>query len=166
MLRVHHPADEHARQQRDEADADVVERDLVVAEPEVLEQQPQRQVRERVPNLVDEHEEQHHQRTLTPQELGERAEIRRDGTEATACGGGRGRRRFGSPMTRPTSIAGRANSAQRAYASAQPERAAITSATAPADAAPIRQPYCDMPEPTPSWRGSSNSIRYASMTMS
>ena len=24
---------------------------------------------------------------------------------------------------------------------------------------PIRQPYCDMPAPTPNWRGSSNSMR-------
>ena len=85
---VHRPADEHARQQRDEADADVVERDLVVAESEVLEQQAQRQVGERVPNLVDEHEGQDHQRTLTPQELGEGTEIRRDRAEDT--GGRRG----------------------------------------------------------------------------
>jgi len=36
----------------------------------------------------------------------------------------------------------------------QPNRAATTSAKPPAAAAPIRHPYCDMPEPTPSWRGS------------
>ena len=75
------------------------------------------------------------------------------------AGGAGGRWRAGSPMTTPTSIAGRANSAQAAYATAHPYRAAITSASAPADAAPIRQPYCDMPEPTPSCRGSSSSIR-------
>ena len=45
-------------------------------------------------------------------------------------------------------------------------RAASTRASAPAAAAPMRQPYCDMPEPTPSWRGSSSSMRYASMMMS
>ena len=37
---------------------------------------------------------------------------------------------------------------------AQSALAATTSAKAPAPAEPIRQPYCDMPDPTPSWRGS------------
>ncbi len=38
-----------------------------------------------------------------------------------------------------------------AQAADQPERAATTSASAPAAVEPMRQPYCDIPEPTPSW---------------
>ena len=41
----------------------------------------------------------------------------------------------------------------------EPKRAATTSASAPATAEPMRQPYCDMPEPTPSWRGFKVSMR-------
>ena len=52
--------------------------------------------------------------------------------------------------TSAVSIAGNAKAAHTAYAVAQPARAATTSASAPAAAEPIRQPYCDMPAPTPS----------------
>jgi hypothetical protein len=56
-------------------------------------------------------------------------------------------------------IAGSANEAQARYAASHPTRAASTSASAPAATDPIRQPYCDMPEPTPSCRGSRISMR-------
>ena len=51
-------------EQRDEADADVVERHLVVGEAELLEEQAQREVGERVADLVDQHEEQDDERAL------------------------------------------------------------------------------------------------------
>jgi len=56
-------------------------------------------------------------------------------------------------------MAGSANAAQAMYAACQPQRAAITSASDAAATEPMRQPYCDMPDPTPSWRGSSDSMR-------
>src|SRR6185369_1438653 len=72
----------------------------------------------------------------------------------------------GSPSIKQANIAGSANTAHAMYAVAHELRAATTSATAPAPADPIRQPYWYMPEPTPSCRGSSDSIRYASITTS
>ena len=105
-------ADEDADQQRDEADADVVERDLVVGEAEVVEQQPQRQVGERVADLVDQHEDQHDQRALAPEELGERAEVGDHRLDHARAAARAGRWRAGSPITTPTSIAGSAKSAQ------------------------------------------------------
>ena len=79
---------------------------------------------------------------------------------------GGARWRDGSPSQAAATSAGRTNAMHATYAQSQPARAATNSASAPAAAEPIRQPYCDMPEPTPSCRGSSVSIRNASITMS
>ncbi len=76
--RVEDAADEDAHQQRDETDADVVERHLVVAEAEVLEQQPQSEIGKRVADLVNQNEQQNHQRPLARHELHERAEVSDD----------------------------------------------------------------------------------------
>ena len=87
-LCIEDPADEHTNQQRDEADADVVKRDFVVCESEILEQQPQRQVRERVANLVDQDEDQDDDGALALDELGKRTEIRNEGLNRAARDGG------------------------------------------------------------------------------
>ena len=130
-------------------------RDLVVRVTQVFEQQPERQIRQRVADLVQQHEQQHEQRAAALKELAPAARSMDCTTRAAipdaSCGS---RCRGGSPRTNPTSIAGKANTAHARYAACQPQRAAITSASAPADTEPIRQPYCDMPEPTPSCRGS------------
>ena len=68
-------------------------------------------------------------------------------------------RRTGSPNASAVSMAGKANAAQAMYATSHPARSAIIKASAPAVAEPMRQPYCDMPEPMPSCAGCSVSMR-------
>src|SRR3954465_655139 len=76
--RIENAADEYANQQRGETDADIVEGDLVIGEAEVLEQQPERQVCQRVADLVNEHEEEDDQRSLALEEISQGAEIGND----------------------------------------------------------------------------------------
>ncbi len=73
--RVEKPADEHADQQRPEAHADVVNRDLVLRIAEVLEEQAKRQIGQRVAEFVDQDEDENEQRALALEEFGQRADI-------------------------------------------------------------------------------------------
>ena len=68
-------------------------------------------------------------------------------------------RRAGSPNTNAVSMAGKANAAQAMYAASHPCRTAMYSASALAAAEPMRQPYCDIPEPAPSCAGCRVSMR-------
>src|SRR3546814_20870376 len=77
-------ADEDADQVGDEAEADVVGGDLFVAEVQILQQQSHREVRQRVADLVDQHEQQDQPGAAAAEKLGQRpdrSEERRGGKE-------------------------------------------------------------------------------------
>jgi hypothetical protein len=69
---VEHASNEHAGKIGPEAEADVVQRDLIVGVLLVVEQQSEREIRQRVADLVQQHEEQHEQRPAPPEELEQR----------------------------------------------------------------------------------------------
>ncbi len=84
---IEHTADEDPDQQRPEADADIVKRDLVLAESQIIEEQPEGQVCERIADLVHQNEGQHDHGTLAAEELGKGANDRANHAFGRALGG-------------------------------------------------------------------------------
>src|SRR3546814_685139 len=72
-LRIKHAADEDTDEIGPEAEADIVDGDLVVAVAHVVEQQAERQLAERVADLVKQDEQQHEEGALPEEEFREGA---------------------------------------------------------------------------------------------
>jgi hypothetical protein len=72
-LAYKYAADENADQVHPEPDADVIDGDFVVAEAQIVEQQPHGELAQRVADLVEQDEQQHQEGALAREELHEGA---------------------------------------------------------------------------------------------